>query len=288
MSGFSPQWLALREPADHRARNRRVLKAVADAFAGRDHVCVVDLGCGTGATLRALAPHLAARQSWRLVDHDENLIETAKKFLGGWAEEVLTEEARLIVRKASKSIEVRFLLGDLDRDLDRLGELPADLVTASALVDLVSETWMTRLVATLAARRLPLYAALTYNGAERWRPPHPADAVVLAAFHAHQARDKGFGGAAGPRAAELLRGLLARAGYALVTGASPWLIETQEGALMRELARGIAQAANETGAADRRAVDAWLTARLAATACEIGHTDIFAMMRPDAKRRLSV
>ncbi len=77
MSGFSAGWLELREPYDARARNRDVLAAVAAAFADQSAVSIVDLGCGTGATLRAVAPHLPARQSWRLVDNDLGLLARA-------------------------------------------------------------------------------------------------------------------------------------------------------------------------------------------------------------------
>jgi len=52
VSGFSAEWLSLREPYDARARNRTVLDAVAAMVAGRTSVAVVDLACGTGATLR--------------------------------------------------------------------------------------------------------------------------------------------------------------------------------------------------------------------------------------------
>src|SRR3546814_2245440 len=46
---------------------------------GGGAVRIVDLGSGTGANFRFLAPRLAAlgasAQSWRLVDRDENLLE---------------------------------------------------------------------------------------------------------------------------------------------------------------------------------------------------------------------
>ena len=55
MSGFSADWLALREPYDLRARNPAVLDAVVtwckDMFAIR----VVDLGCGTGLVAAGFA-----------------------------------------------------------------------------------------------------------------------------------------------------------------------------------------------------------------------------------------
>ncbi|RZI38309.1 SAM-dependent methyltransferase, partial [Herbaspirillum sp. HC18] len=49
---FSPDWLALREPADHAARSAHLLSRLATQFGDRDQVSVVDLGCGAGSNLR--------------------------------------------------------------------------------------------------------------------------------------------------------------------------------------------------------------------------------------------
>src|SRR6266852_7588068 len=76
---FSAQWLALREHYDQAARNGAVLDAVAATFAGASAATVTDLGCGTGATMRAIAPCLPARQSWRLVDNDNVLLDAAER-----------------------------------------------------------------------------------------------------------------------------------------------------------------------------------------------------------------
>ncbi|MBL6430807.1 MAG: hypothetical protein HPM95_04840 [Alphaproteobacteria bacterium] len=43
---------------------------------------LLDLGAGTGATLRALAPHIAAPQAWRLAEHDPALITRARALIG--------------------------------------------------------------------------------------------------------------------------------------------------------------------------------------------------------------
>ena len=75
MSGFSAEWLALRESYDLRARNPIVLDAVAASFKSHDAVSVVDLACGAGSTVRALSPHLPARQHWDLVDNDPRLLD---------------------------------------------------------------------------------------------------------------------------------------------------------------------------------------------------------------------
>jgi hypothetical protein len=74
MTGFSAQWLALREGYDRKARNGAVLEALANAFSGRASIAVVDLACGTGSTLRAISSRLPMRQDWRLVDNDLGLL----------------------------------------------------------------------------------------------------------------------------------------------------------------------------------------------------------------------
>ena len=83
MSGFSAEWLALREPYDLRARNPAVLDAVAAALKSHSSVRIVDLACGTGSTLRALGPHLPARQNWKLVDNDLGLLARADGHAAG-------------------------------------------------------------------------------------------------------------------------------------------------------------------------------------------------------------
>ena len=77
MSGFSAEWLTLREPYDLRARNPTVLDAVTAALAGLSPLRIVDLACGTGSTMRALGPFLPAGQSWKLIDNDLGLLAHA-------------------------------------------------------------------------------------------------------------------------------------------------------------------------------------------------------------------
>ena len=57
--------------ARHLDRDRRTIRAY---LAGRERLRIVDLGCGTGSNLRALAPLLGPRQHWRLVDYDADLL----------------------------------------------------------------------------------------------------------------------------------------------------------------------------------------------------------------------
>ena len=50
MTGFSADWLSLREPADHRARNAELLETLAAWADQRDSLTVLDLGCAVSYT----------------------------------------------------------------------------------------------------------------------------------------------------------------------------------------------------------------------------------------------
>jgi SAM-dependent methyltransferase len=263
MSGFDPKWLALREPADHRSRNRRVRDAAVAHFKGQPRLAITDLGCGTGSNWRALHGLLGAMQHWRLVDHDPALLAAARGRLA-------------IDLKAAEAGTAEFLRADLAADIEPLMEKQTDLVTAAALFDLVSAGWLQRLTRALAQRSLPLYSVLTYNGQTKWHPAHPDDAEIVTAFHLHQQRDKGFGAAAGPQAARLLGQLLKAAGYHIVTGESPWILTPDDDDLVAQLLVGIGEAVGQMNCLAANRIEAWCRARLAFSRCEVGHVDLFA------------
>ncbi|HYP58724.1 MAG TPA: class I SAM-dependent methyltransferase, partial [Beijerinckia sp.] len=190
MSGFSTQWLALREPADHRARNAQIRASAVVPFANRDHISIADLACGTGSNLRGLAAHLPARQTWRLVDNDPHLLAAARDTLIAWADSWKDNDP-LILLKDGRHIEVVFAQVDLAANPGVALESPLDLVTSAAFFDLVSEAWIETFCAELSRRALPIYTILTYSGEAVWQPPHAIDAAILSAFHQHQGQDKG-------------------------------------------------------------------------------------------------
>ena len=276
MAGFSPEWLALREPADHAARNPQVLAAVGSYFADRASVSVLDLGCGAGSNLRATYTALPDRQHWTLVDHDAELLAFARQRLTDWADEAREQGEELVLAKGDKTITVDTRKVDLNTDLEWVLGWQPDLVTAAALFDLVSRRWIERFVAALASQHLPLYAVLTYDGRETWQPEHPADTGIHAAFTDHQHGDKGFGPAAGPKACEIMAEAFRKSGFAVSSGDSNWLLDAKRRPLQEALAEGIAAAVGETGRLDPKAIADWLAARREAQSAMIGHQDLWA------------
>jgi SAM-dependent methyltransferase len=280
MSGFSAEWLALREPADARARNKMLAAELAGRLSGCDAPRFADLGCGTGSNLRAIALSLppGQRQHWRLFDHDPALLQAARHALCGWAENYEDTGEGVRLTKQGRELDVQFCEANLDAGIEALPQA-GEIVTASAFFDLVSEGWISRFAKAVSKARAPVYAVLTYNGAETWLPPHPADGPILAAFHTHQGGDKGFGNAAGPRAARCLSAALEAEGYLLLSGESPWQLDENDRGMIEALAHGSASAVSELKLVGEEAVAAWRETRCRAASCVIGHTDLLAWPR---------
>lgn len=281
MSSFSPEWLRLREGADRAARNADIASAVAARFALRNEMSVVDLGCGTGANLRATAPLLPNKQTWVLIDNDPSLLEAARRELARWADHADERDSGLALKKANAEITVAFKSLDLATDLEQAFASKPALVTASALFDLVSEPFIRKVAKLCAERNAAFYTALTYNGVQRWTPHRPADNQIAGAFHRHQLTDKGFGPAAGPMAPSLLADQFRLHGYNVLEGDSPWVLARTDRTLLEELQRGYAIAAAETNTIDAKTIETWI--KVQRHGAEVGHTDIFAAPGLDAQ-----
>jgi hypothetical protein len=176
---------------------------------------------------------------------------------------------------------------DLMRDLEAALDGPLDLVTTSALLDLVSESWLQRLATEVAVRRLPFYAALSYDGRVAFEPSDPLDALIIAAVSNHQRRDKGFGPALGPEAAKRTIAMFEALGYFVVNAAADWVIKPHDRDMVAAVVDGWASAACEVGQQSLPEIATWLTHRRDALSHEkssirVGHIDVFAA--PIARR----
>ncbi len=271
MSGFSPEWLALRESADGKARSSIVMDACAARFAARDHLSVSDLGAGTGSSLRAFADALPLRQTWTLFDHDRGNLVAAQTALTAWADTATGDGDTLILQRGVRRIEVLFRAQDLASD-PACWKGAADLVTASALLDLTSAAWIEILVTALISAGMPLLATLSFDGRICHDPAHRHDAAVARDFRRHQRRDKGFGIAAGPDAHGVCVRSATAYGYTVVEDASDWILDA-ESLMASAVAEGIAAAVQDIGALSQADIADW---RASPSRLIVGHRDLFA------------
>lgn len=289
---FDGDWLDLREPFDAAARDPGLATRLAQALPQRPRI--LDLGAGTGALLRWLGHFMGRAQAWTLVDADAGLIERAFETIAdraaaaGWG---VTWPGRktLLVHSPAGAWRVEGLAADLAEAPDNLPLHRVDAVVNTALCDLVSEDWITRMAAACAARRLPFYSALNVTGRESFSPPfRPGDALVARGFARDQARDKGFGGVAlGAKAPAAIAAAFAAHGYTVLRAPSDWAVRTRPlnaaaSAFAQELVGGMARAAGQHERRHRLTLRDW--ARLRADQAEagqlafrIGHADMLCL-----------
>jgi SAM-dependent methyltransferase len=264
VESFSADWLALREPADTAARSESLTRVAGDRLALRGHARALDLACGTGANVRYLAGRLPVSVSWTIVDHDQALLDEARRRLShGLAGDGYAITAR---RSGLSQIDPAMVAGH-------------DLVTASAFLDLVSAAWIEALAGACRSARSIVLLALTFDGRIECTPPHPDDELIRGQVLRHQRHDKGFGPALGPDATSVAEATFAAAGFAVRTAHSDWVLESPR--LQRELVEGWARAATAIDAAQAPRIAAWEERRLAhvlegRSRIRVGHRDLVA------------
>jgi SAM-dependent methyltransferase len=215
--GLSANWLALREPADAAARAADLADEVRRLLAGRPRVVVHDLGCGTGSMVRWLAPLLPGPQRWVLYDREPDLLERAAQ-----------RRPRAVDGTA---VDVETRLRDITRlDVDELSG--ADLVTASALLDMLTADELARLVTTCVSANCPVLVTLSVIGRVELTPPDPIDTAIDGAFNAHQRRETARGRLLGPDAVRVAIDMFARRGADVVVRSSPWTLGPDDAELL--------------------------------------------------------
>jgi SAM-dependent methyltransferase len=214
------EWLRLREPADAEARAADLVSEAAASLPTGRTVVVHDLGCGSGSMARWLAPRLNGAQHWVMFDRDAELLTLAEQ-----------DPPRLAADGAAVTIETHC------RDITRLGPVEladTDLVTASALLDMMTADELDRFVATCAAAGSPILVALSVTGRVELAPPDPFDGIVADAFNAHQRRDTAGGPLLGPAAGAAAVDGFRRQGLDVEVRPSPWTLGPERAALTAE------------------------------------------------------
>jgi hypothetical protein len=152
----------------------------------------------------------------------------------------------------------------------------ADLVTASALLDLLTADELVGILRACAGR--PMLLALTVVGRVALTPAHPLDASIGAAFNAHQRRGRLLGPDAVAAALEDLSGTHAE----VYIRPSPWRLDPAHPDLTAEWLDGWVAAACEQEPALAFAAGAYLDERLAQAAAgelavTVDHADLLVL-----------
>ena len=283
--GFSPEWLTLREPADHIARSGRLTEQLAVWARVQAPLNIMEMGCGTGSNLRYLCPHLGHEQSWTLLDYDKALLKQLPLSIQQWGSDkgidVDCSNDTITLSSKDFSARVRWQQADLANELDTLPFETTQLVTASALLDLTSQSWLQQLAAQCIQNQCASLFVLNYDGRISWQPEAQFDAQTADLLNEHQLGDKGFGPAMGPLAGHTLAQLLSHRQQTLVEQ-SDWQITPQQQDLQTALIDGWLDAATQTAPDDAEALARWHRQRHQHIASmesvlTVGHNDILSL-----------
>jgi SAM-dependent methyltransferase len=245
----SHRWLSLREPADAAARATELVGDLGRHLPASGHRVIHDLGCGTGAMGRWLAPLLPGPQHWVVHDRDPDLLEVAAADLPAAAAD-----------GAAVSVEAK------QTDLTRLHPVEladASLITASGLLDLLTEDELAGLVSVCVGAGCPALLTLTIVGRVDLTPADPLDRRVAAAFDAHQRRTTKGGRLLGPDAVAVAREEFSRLGADVLVRPSPWRLGASQAELAAEWLTGWVSAACEQQLGLAAETDAYTRRRLA-------------------------
>lgn len=263
----SAGWLRLREAADAAARAPELVEPIRRHLAATPRVVIHDLGAGTGSMGRWLAPRLPGPQHWIMYDRDADLLDRA-------AAEMVDAMGH------GEPVTVETRQGDITR-LTANDLAGASLVTASALLDLLTAEEVERMVAACAGARCPTLLMLSVTGAVELTPADPLDAEIGEAFTAHQRRTVDGRTLLGPAAVDAAVEAFARRGVGVRVRSSPWRLGADQTDLAAEWFTGWLAAACEQRPELTHPAAAYSDSRLAAAAAGrlgvvVEHQDLLA------------
>jgi hypothetical protein len=262
----SPEWLVLREPADAAARSAELAERLERHVPAAGRLVIHDLGGGSGAMGRWLAPRLPGPQHWVVHDRDPGLLELAVAVAPGPA-----ADGAAVTVEARRSDITRLAPGDL---------AGASLVVASALLDMLTADELAGMLGACTGR--PVLITLTVVGRVALTPEEPLDARMAAAFNAHQRRTTTAGRLLGPDAVAAAVDVLRATGAEVLVRPSPWRLDAAHADLTAEWFGGWVAAACAQDPALAAVAGAYRDRRLAHAAAgelavSVDHADLLVL-----------
>jgi hypothetical protein len=220
--------------------------------------------------MRWLAPLLPGPQTWILHDWNASLIKQA-------IEGVPPRD------RDNTAVSVRSQPGNL-ADLRSTDLAGASLVTASALLDVLTSRETHAIVNACLGARCPALLSLSVTGDVRLTPQDEFDAAFERAFNAHQLRSTDGRQQLGRYAAPIARGLFTQSGWNARPSTTVWRLDRRRPRLLREWLDGWLDAAVEQDPGLRAAATRYRRLRTSqiergTLAVHVRHVDLLAWPR---------
>lgn len=245
------RYLRAKQTVDDRALDRRLLdrlrEALSDRAAAADGpLSVLEVGAGIGTMVSRLIEWdvlPAGDIEYTAVDVQRENVDAVAEHLRTWAADrpVTVADAgadgggALVLRGPDRRVTVEAVADDgvayaeraAANGADDGGQGPYDLLIGAAMLDILDLDGLDALLSALDAGGL-WYFPITFDGATRFRPGHPADRAIERRYHAHMDRKAGGSSRAGGDTLERLRGF--DGASVLGVAGSDWIVRPVEDA----------------------------------------------------------
>ena len=274
MSDFQ-RYLRAKRSVDDRALDRRLIESLRERLGARAAdrerpVTVLEIGAGIGTMLtRLLEWDVLPTGDVRYValDIDDANVAALPEYLSEWAldrDVSLSGTETLTLDDGTRTVTVEPVVADAVDYADRAGP-DADLLVGAALLDILDRDALGTLLGTVAPGGL-YYFPITFDGATRFRPPHPADREIERRYHEHMDRKPGGDSRAGGAVLDRLHRL---DGATLLDAAgSDWIVIPVDGAypgdeayFLGHILDTVERAVGEIVGDDTDRLDRWLARR---------------------------
>lgn len=234
MTNFQ-RYLRAKRTVDDRALDRRLLGDLRDHLAARaatadGPVRVLDIGAGIGTMLTrfvewdVLPP---GEVRYTAVDVQDANVDSLPEYLREWAADrdcSVAATDTLVLETADHHIRVEPVVADAVAYADD-ATASSDLLVGAALLDILDLNALEQILSALAPGGV-YYFPITFDGATRFRPAHPADRHIEHRYHDHMDEKPGGSSRAGGDALARLRRL---DGVSVDAAGSDWVVLPEDG-----------------------------------------------------------
>jgi hypothetical protein len=220
------RYLTAKTTVDDRALNRHVLAEVRRLMpTGTPQVLEVGAGLGTMAA-RLMDWGAVTAGEYILLDADRQLLDCSRRWLRDWAAARGLRSELLPDGLQVGDLRVRLVHAELGRYLEATHGAPADVLIASAVLDLVDVPAVLPGLLRLLVPGGVYWFTINYDGESIFAPGHPHDDQIMHAYHRDMDERVRYGRPAGESRTgrRLFHHLRAAGAPALAAGSSDWVV----------------------------------------------------------------
>ncbi|EMA26440.1 hypothetical protein [Haloarcula argentinensis] len=274
MTGSFQRYLRAKQTVDDRALDRRLIETLREQLATRaadsdGPLRLLEIGAGIGTMLARFVEWdvlPAGDIRYTAVDIQAGNLSRLPDYLRDWAadRQMSVGDSPLVLEGENRRIRIETVQAEAVAYAEA-ADREYDLLIGAALLDILDRKELKTLLEPLAPGGL-YYFPITFDGATRFQPGHPADRAIEAHYHDHMdAKQGGDSRAGGNVLARLQR--LDGATLSAVAG-SDWIVRPIDGSypadeayFLRYILDTIEDAVGEMTGSDFENLDAWLARR---------------------------